>query len=118
MDAVEFLKEGARMCDTYKACESCYGRANACLANDTDWRKNPEGVVATVEKFAAENPKVTRQAEFLLAYPEGVLDADGLLCIAPCLINKQARDAKISGNCNSDCVDCRRKYWFAEVTKK
>ena len=118
MDAVEFLKEVARMCDTYVACEDCYGKVNACFVNDTDWRKNPEGVVAAVEKFAAENPKVTRQAEFLLAYPEGVLDADGLLCIAPCQINKQARNAKISGHCNSDCRDCRRKYWLAEVKKK
>ena len=117
MDAVEFLEEAHRMCDSFDDCEGCPGVA-ACLVNDTDWRKDPEGVVAAVEKFAAENPKTTRQAEFLLAYPEGVLDADGLLCIAPCQINKQARNAKISGHCNSDCMDCRRKYWLAEEPKK
>lgn len=102
MDAVEFLKEAVRMCDTY----------------DTDRRENPEGVVAAVEKFAAENPKVTRQAKFLLAYPEGVLDADGLLCIAPCQIDKQARDGKTSGCCSADCRECRRKYWLAEAKQK
>ena len=99
MDAVEFLKEEVRMCDMY----------------DTDRRENPEGVVAAVEKFAAENPKATRQAKFLLICPEATLDADGLLCIMPCQINKKARDAKMSGYCNSDCRGCRKKYWLAEA---
>ena len=118
MDAVEFLKEGARMCDTYTACEGCYGKVNACFVNDTDWRKNPEGVVAAVEKFAAENPKTTRQAEFLLAYPEGVLDNDGALLIMPCQIDKQMYDGRFNGGCKVDCKLCRRKYWLAEMTKK
>ena len=115
MDAVEFLKEGFRMCDAFGDCKGCPGEAGACFINDTDWRKKPEGVVATVEKFSAENPKTTRQAEFLLVCPEATLDADGLLCIMPCQINKQARDAKMSGYCNSDCRDCRKKYWLAEA---
>lgn len=115
MDAVEFLKEAVRMCDTYGGCKGCYGETNACFNSDTDRRENPEGVVAAVEKFAAEIPKATRQAKFLLVCPEATLDADGLLCIMPCQINKQARDAKMSGYCNSDCRDCRKKYWLAEA---
>ena len=118
MDAVEFLKEGARMCDTYTACEGCYGKVNACFVNDTDWRKNTEGVVAAVEKFAAENPKTTRQAEFLLVHPEAVLDNDGALLIMPCQIDKLTHDARENGHCSMSCDDCRRKYWFAEVKKK
>lgn len=115
MDAVEFLKEAQRMHDSFGNCEGCPGEANACFISDADRSENPEGVVAAVEKFAAENPKITRQAQFLLAYPEGVLDVDGLLCIMPCQISKRARDAKISGYCNSDCRDCRRRYWMAEI---
>lgn len=118
MDAVEFLKEGARMCNTGTDCEDCPGKVGACFINDEDKRKNPEGVVAAVEKFAVEHPKATRQAKFLLAYSEAAQDVDGVLAIMPCLIDKQARDAKISGYCNSDCMSCRRKYWLAEVTKK
>ena len=116
MDAVEFLKEGSRMCDTYTACEDCPG-VEACLINDTDWRKNPEVVVAAVEKFAAENPKTTRQAEFLLVHPEAVLDNDGALLIMPCQIDKQMRDGKFNGNCKMRCKICRHIYWFAEMTK-
>ena len=115
MDAVEFLKAAVRMCDTYKICKGCYGETNACFNSDTDRRENPEGVVAAVEKFAAENPKTTRQAKFLLVCPAAVLDADGLLCIMPCQINKQARDAKINGCCGSNCRECRRRYWMAEI---
>lgn len=115
MDAVEFLKEGFRMCDAFGNCEGCPGEADACFINDACWRKNPEGVVAAVENFAAENPKATRQAKFLLVCPEATLDADGLLCIMPCQINKQARDAKMSGYCDLDCRDCRKKYWLAEA---
>lgn len=115
MDAVEFLKEGHRMCDSFDGCDGCPGAAGACFINDIIWCKKPEDVVAAVEKFVAENSKTTRQAQFLLAYPEGVLDVDGLLCIMPCQISKQARDAKINGYCNSDCRDCRRRYWLAEI---
>lgn len=118
MDAVEFLKEGARMCDTYAACEGCYGRENACFVNDTDWRKNPEGVVAAVEEFAAENPKVTRQEAFLLAYPETTLDKNGVLCIMPCQIDKRIHDDRMNGSCKLNCNLCRRKYWFADCKTK
>lgn len=115
MDAVEFLKEGPRMCDAFSNCEGCPGAGRRLLYQRYRLAQNPDGVVAAVEKFVAENPKTTRQAEFLLAYPEGVLDADGLLCIMPCQINKQARDAKMSGYCDSACRECRRKYWLAEA---
>ena len=117
MDAVEFLKEAHRMCDSFDDCEDCPGVA-ACLVNDTDWHKNPEDVVASVEKFAAENPKTTRQAEFLLAYPEAPQAANGALCIGPCQIDKLTHDARENGHCSMSCDDCRRKYWFAEVKKK
>lgn len=50
MDAVEFLKEAHRMCDSYDDCEGCPGVSAACFINDTDKRENPEGVVAAVEK--------------------------------------------------------------------
>lgn len=117
MDAIDFLKEAHRMCESYDDCEGCPGVA-ACLVNDTDWHKNPEDVVAAVEKFAAENPKVTRQAEFLLAYPEAILDNDGALLIKPCQIDKQMRDDRFNGNCKMGCKLCRRKYWLAEAPKK
>lgn len=49
MDAIDFLKEAHRMCESYDDCEGCPGVA-AYLVNDTDWHKNPEIVVDAVEK--------------------------------------------------------------------
>lgn len=118
MDAVEFLKEGFRMCDAFGDCKGCPGEAGACFINDTDKRENPEGVVAAVEKFVAENPKTTRQAELLMIYPEAPLATNGALCILPCQIDKLAHDARENGHCNTCCDDCRRKYWFADCKTK
>ena len=117
MDAIDVLREAHRMCNSLDECEGCPGVA-ACLVNDTDWRKNPEGVVAAVEKFAAENPKTTRQAEFLLVHPEAVLDNDGILCVLPCMIDKQMYDGRFNGNVKKDCKHGRHKYRFAEMKKK
>ena len=38
MDAVEFLEEAHRMCDSFDDCEDCPGVA-ACRGNDTEWQK-------------------------------------------------------------------------------
>lgn len=114
MDAVEFLKKGHQMCDSFDNCDGCPGAANACcFINDASWCKNPEGVVAAVEQWAKDNPIKTRQSEFLKMFPNTKIDSEGILEISPCAVD--------SKYCNDDdylekCGTCRKIYWSQEVT--
>ena len=117
MDAVEFLKKGRQMCDSFDNCDGCPGAANACcFINDASWCKNPEGVVAAVEQWAKDTPpQKTRQSEVLKQFP----NAD-LTRLQPCIIEKDKRPTRCIkyidevGHCL--CDDCRNDYWNEEVT--
>lgn len=116
MDAVEFLKKGRQMCDSFDDCDGCFGAANACcFINNTAWCKNPEGVVAAVENWAKDNPPKTRQSEFLKQFP----NAD-LTRLNPCMIEKDKRTMwcgkYASYEVNGGCDECRDAYWNEEVT--
>lgn len=112
MDAVKYVKEKARMCDEYKDC-------NACPASEKNNKFNAgcgtlegeftEVFVAIVEKWSAENPVKTRQSEFLKMFPNAKLNTDGILNVAPCLLD--GRKCYIENG----CISCRREYWLAEV---
>ena len=115
MDAVEYFKAYARMCDSFdsknnitgKPCVGCplddIGRG--CHMNDLT--NNAEECVAAVEKWAKEHPVKTRQSEFLKMYPNARID-DGVIFLGPCAIDK-------SHKCKFDCKKCCRDYWLQEV---
>lgn len=110
MDAIKYLKEKKRMCNSYNAmCDGCgFGKLPNCNnIEDND----PEKSVAIVGKWSAEHPIKTRQSEFLKMFPD-VKFADGVIDICPCQI-----DTKIKDNCSrlSPCFNCRKEYWLAEV---
>lgn len=76
----------------------------------------PKEQIAMVEKWSKEHPRKTRQDVFLEQYPEAQLDAYGVLRICPVNISAEYRDK--SGEClllYSDCRDCRKDFWMAEV---
>ena len=114
MDAVEFLKEGRRMCDSFDGCDGCPGAENACcFNNDAVWCKNPEGVVAAVEQWAKDNPVKTRQSELLKMFPK-VPMKDDVIDICPATVVKGLKNAE---HCNHIlCEDCRKTFWLMEVT--
>lgn len=113
MDAVEFLKEGRRMCDSFDGCDGCPGAATACcFHNDAVWCKNPEGVVATVEQWSKDHPIKTRQSEFLKIFPNADLLGD-VIDIDPCRVEKEMK--RYCGD--MDCNDCKKSYWNEEVDK-
>lgn len=113
MDAVEFLKKGRQMCDSFDGCDGCPGAAGACFINDTTWCKNPEGVVAAVEKWAKDHPAKTRQSEFLKMFPK-VPMKDDVIDICPATVVKGLKNAE---HCNHIlCEDCRKAFWLMEVT--
>ena len=117
MDAVKYLKEAERMCDTIGMCECCpFGSSKAAFpcgsslsSLDTEY---PEKAVEIVEKWANEHPAKTRQSEFLKMHPNVQQDAHGIIAILPCKLN-----IRYKPDCTNDsyCDKCRKEYWLEEV---
>lgn len=121
MDAVKYLKEYDRMCKSYgSTCKNCEidKLRNGCEGCSSIVHAHPEKVVAIVEKWSAENPVKTRQSEFLKLFPNAEFNTDGILTIAPCLVDKTFNmSAGSTEECcvKNDCIKCRKEYWHAEV---
>lgn len=114
MDAVEYLKEKARMTQLCKiGCCNCelsslkHSGYNDCLVFEL---ANPEEAIAIIQKWSAKHPAKTRQIEFLKAYSDAEILENGVIQICPKLIEKSKEF-----NCRMSCDDCREKYWLAEV---
>lgn len=127
MDAVKYLKEKSRMgngCKAYEVCEICplseneNGRDLECNDFELDY---PEEAVEIVAKWAAEHPVKTRQSEFLMMFPNALIN-DGVLRIHPCDMDKEYIEQD-SEKCRAyapqklayGCGECCRDYWLAEV---
>ena len=112
------------MCSTVE-CTDCPLKNEAgkpvfpCKSIETDAeQKNPEKCVAIVKKWSEENPVKTRQSEFLKMFPDADLNTDGILSIAPCIVDKNfnKKTNGVEEYCIvKDCHICRREYWLAEV---
>ena len=121
MDAVNFLKERARMCKANQTgemtCENCAAYKGVSQCYKLGEPKDPEKMVAIVEQWAAEHPVKTRQSVFLERYPEAAISKDGAIAICPLAISAAYRHG--NGACNkgnSDaCADCKRQFWLVEV---
>ena len=120
MDAVKFIKERARMCDSLFGCEGCPANSQEnglgeCFVGIKS-KYAPEQQIEIVDKWSKEHPLKTRQSVFLEQYPEAAIDARGVLSLCPTPISKSHRN--IYGKCaHADilCDDCRREFWMQEV---
>lgn len=113
MDAIKFMKEKKRMCESYSACiEACplkipvYENGFTCIRYCFD---NPEKAVAIVEKWSAEHPAKTRQSELLKAFPSAEIE-NGIAVACP-----KSLDQNVECGISSSCDECTRNYWLAEV---
>lgn len=116
MDALEFLRERRRMCNSYKDCEGCPLEGDKCIISDIMSDEDCKRIIATVEQWSKEHPRKTRQSVFLEQWPEAHLDAHGCVCVRPCDLSATHRNAY--GNCGRmgrGCGDCRREFWGQEV---
>lgn len=57
MDALEFLRERKRMCNSYKGCEDCPLAKGRCVIGTSD--EDCERIIATVERWSKEHPRKT-----------------------------------------------------------
>ena len=114
MDALEFLNEGTRMCNSYEACVGCpmYPTDDCCMV-----RMNLKQMINIVEQWAKEHPAKTRQSEFLKQWPDAEIGDDGLPSVAPCQLYKDIEEKDENGVCckNCGCAECRRDFWLKEV---
>ena len=116
MDALEFLRERRRMCNSYRCCEGCPLEEGHCVINNVTSDEDCERIVAAVEQWSKEHPRKTRQSVFLEQYPEAEIDANGVVGLCPMSISAAHRDS--NGECNYPerlCKDCRREFWMQEV---
>lgn len=112
MDALEFLKERKRMCDSYTGCKGCPFDDSRCVIDSTlSDDDDCERIIVAVEKWSKEHPRKTRQSAFLEQYPEAALDKDGYPVLNPCGFYKKMREECIGKLCH----DCRQEFWMQEV---
>lgn len=114
MDALKYLKEINRMCKLMKECADCpfhgCGLTFPCEGNEGSAEyKDAEKCISIVEKWSAEHPIKTRQSEFLKMFPNAKV-SNGVISICPKHI-----DSECGADCEEDCTNCRKNYWFAEV---
>ena len=114
MDAVEFLNEGTRMCNSYESCVGCpmYPTDDCCMV-----KMNLKQMISIVEQWAKEHPVKTRQSEFLKQWPDAEIGDDGLPSVAPCQLYKDMEEKDENGVCckNCGCGICRRDFWLKEI---
>lgn len=117
MDAVKFLEEVKRMCESqsvcvedHKACPIVCYRNGYCIGSalktvETDDFSN---IVNIVEQWSLK----TRSSEFLKHYPNAI-NCEGVPIICPKTIDVSYNPC--SGCSKIDCYDCRKEYWMQEV---
>lgn len=122
MDAVKFIEERKRMCESFgNRCTGCPAfnacKDGSCCSVDLESTLDAMAQVAIVEEWSAAHPCKTRQSEFLKIYPDATIDSDtGTIIICPATLSNSHKDE--DGVCNQRgvwCSDCQRKFWLQEV---
>jgi len=120
MDAIEFIKERSRMCESfYPDCEGCrIDEVKPVINTCVSWViNNAEKAVQIVEDWSTAHPRRTRQNMFLSLFPTGQLDESGILAVCPAGVDVKRRDPDGAGcgNVYKSCATCRREFWTQEV---
>lgn len=114
MDAVKFIEERNRMCESFgDRCTGCPASNGGCAVGQES-TLDATAQIAIVEEWSAAHPRKTRQSVFLEQYPEAELDRSGYLEICPSRISAERRNRH--EECTTlVCSDCRREFWMQEV---
>lgn len=116
MDAIEFIKERQRLCQTYVDCFKCPAYNNntgGCNFNIASGYEATEQI-RLLEEWSAAHPHKTRQSEFLKQYPNADLDEDGILKVCPKIVEGSSYVNSRDCGC-VPCAVCHKAYWLQEV---
>lgn len=116
MDAITFIKERSRMCQSVEYCDECPAHIDGeCYVGGVLGPRSPETQVRIVEEWSFKNPNKTRQSEILKQFPKARVDVRGVLDICPkYFIEKYPCPKCIDGGL-LDCTVCRKEYWLFEI---
>lgn len=117
MDAVKFINEKVRMCNSNLVEGICTGcclqEFDGCDFDELVEHDKVEEAVKLVAKWSKENPRPTRQSVFIHQYPQ-VPIYNGVIGIKPCQLVAGYSSYHCLGD-SSQCVQCRKEYWLQEV---
>lgn len=116
MDALEFLRERRRMCNSHRNCKGCPLEDGKCVVSDVAPDEDYKRIITAVEQWSKEHPRRTRQSVFLEQWPEARVDDNECVYICPADVSANYRDE--FGGCavvGVLCPDCRREFWMKEV---
>lgn len=113
MDAVKFIEERTRMCesfgDSYAECPAY----NGCCAVGRESTTDAMAQVSLVEEWSAAHQRKTRQDVFLEQWPNAKVFMDGILDFCPRGLD--SRYPCQSTDVEMRCQSCRREFWMQEV---
>ena len=117
MDALEFLMERRRMCDSYRHCEGCPLEEGKCVVSSVPPDEDYKRIIAAVDQWSKEHQRKTRQSVFLRQWPDAIISYDGLPEVAPCQLCVGLIHGKSTEDCEKRglCAKCRREFWMQEV---
>ncbi len=124
MKPQDFVKEFVRMCEYYKHtnidddCKACPMLEKSCWSEDIMDMNHPEKFAEAyniVAKWSDEHPAKTKSDEFLKLHPDAMINADGVVAIPSCFIEKNFKDGNICENFGNNCDECTRQYWSKGV---
>lgn len=106
MDAVKFLKEYNRLCDSFELkpndCDECPLNEIGCdiMSSSIDIEK----VVAVVEQWSKDHPQKTLKEDFLEKYPNAMVDDEGVPRLCACHLGYE----EAFKNCDefTNCKNC------------
>jgi hypothetical protein len=113
MDAVKFIEERTRMCESFgDRCTGCPASNGGCAVGQES-TLDAMAQVALVEEWSAAHPRKTRQSVFMEQWPNAKVFVDGVLAFCPQELDShyQCQSTDIEMRCQS----CRRKFWMQEV---
>lgn len=110
----------ARMCRFHKDCADCPVAKSASICH-LFIAEYPDKANEIILSWCEEHPVETRQDRFLKLFPNVRKDIDGVIEIAPCVIEKGERITN-GEPCSvargfDNCTECRKEYWLAEVNE-
>lgn len=116
MDALEFLKERKRMCNSYDLCGGCPLEGSPCNYGPNAPEEAYERIIVAVEQWSKEHPRKTRQSMFLEQWPDVRVDENtGVLTLCPAVLSKACRERCPTTLTPEICADCRHEFWMQEI---